>query len=152
MLIKIGLVLLILVAAAYNRYLLVPRIEEDELAEDDVATQPETLDDERTAWRHLTRSVVAEVVGVVVVLGVTAALVNITPPKNAAAGTATSAVQNAPVANTSATVEVVLTPSKVGTNSVHITYFDSANRPVDTAQKVSVELTQPDQGIGPISA
>ena len=83
-------------------------------------------------------------------LGVTAALVNMTPPKNAAASTATVAVQTLAVANTDAKVEVELTPSKVGANSVHITYYDSSNRPVDTAQQVSVELTQPDQGIGPI--
>ena len=33
---------------------------------------------------------------------------------------------------------------------MHITYFDSGNRPVDLAQQVSVEMTEPEQGIGPI--
>lgn len=144
LLIKIGIVLLIIVGAAYNRFRLLPQIEEDVAAEH--AEGGAEL--RGTAWRHLTTSVVAEVVGIVVVLGVTSALVNITPPKNTSAETATTSVQNAPVRD--ANVEVVLTPSKVGGNSVHITYFDSGNRPVDLAQQVSVEMTEPEAGIGPI--
>jgi copper transport protein len=140
LLVKIGLVLVILVGAAYNRFRLMPVVEADEA----------TFEDERTAWRHLNRSVVAEAAGIVVVLAVTALLVNLTPPKNASATEATTAVQTLAVTNTDAKAEVVLTPSKVGANSVHITYFNSSNQPVDVAQQVSVELTQPDQGIGPI--
>lgn len=146
LLVKIGLVLLIVAGAAYNRFRLVPEIEADQA---DEATS-DRLDDERTAWRRLNRTIVAEAVGVVLVLAVTALLVNLTPPKNASATEATTAVQTLTVSNTDAKAEVVLTPSKVGPNSVHITYFNSSQQPVDVAQQVSVELTQPDQGIGPI--
>jgi copper transport protein len=138
LLIKIAIVVLVMVGAAYNRWRLLPEIERQD--------SPRFGS---SAWRHLRASVIAEVVGIVVVLGVTAVLVNITPPKNAEAGTATSAVQRAPVADTE--VEVALTPSTVGRNSVHITYFDDGGRPKDIAQQVTVELNQPEQGIGPIS-
>ena len=136
LLIKIAIVLLIMAGAAYNRFRLLPQIEREDHA--DVGG---------SAWRHLTTSVVAEVVGIVVVLAVTSVLVNITPPKNADAETQTSAVQNAPVADTD--VEVILTPAAVGGNAVHITYFDG-RQPKDIAQQVSVELSEPEQGIGPI--
>jgi copper transport protein len=96
-----------------------------------------------------TRSVVGEALAIVVVLGVTAVLVNITPPKNAAASETTSSVQTKPVGDAAA--EVALIPAQVGNNSVHITYVDADERPVDIAQSVTVELTNPEQGIGPIS-
>lgn len=144
LLIKIGIVALILVAAAYNRWRLLPLIEAEEDAEADDPTQLRGR-----AWTHLTRSVVGEAVAIVVVLGVTAALVNITPPKNAAASETTSSVQTKPVGDAAA--EVALIPAQVGNNSVHITYFDADKRPVDIAQKVTVELTNPEQSIGPIS-
>jgi copper transport protein len=138
LLIKIGIVALIVVGAAYNRWKLVPTIEREEA----------TATLEGSAWRHLNRSVLAEVVGIVLVLGVTSVLVNITPPKDAGAESATTAVQTAPVRDT--TVEVQLTPANVGGNSVHITYFDDARRPIDIAQAVTVEMTEPEKGIGPI--
>jgi copper transport protein len=141
LLIKIGIVLLVLIGAAYNRFRLLPQIEHDEQAMSGRELHG-------SAWRHLTTSVIAEVVLIVVVLGVTSVLVNITPPKNAVAESATSSVQNAPVGDTN--VEVVLTPASVGANSVHITYFDSGNRPIDLPQQVSVEMTEPEQGVGPI--
>jgi copper transport protein len=148
LLVKIGVVVLIMIGAAYNRFGLVPAIERDERAEQASAG---TGDGPITgaAWRHLTTSVVAEVVGIVVVLGVTAALVNITPPRSSEASTATTAAQSAPVRDT--TVEVQLTPARVGSNSVHITYFDSGRRPKDIAQQVAVEMNEPEQGIGPIT-
>lgn len=143
LLIKIGIVGLILVAAAYNRWRLLPQIQAEEHKEGG-ATQLQGR-----AWTHLTRSVVGEALAIVVVLGVTAALVNITPPKNAAASETTSSLQTKPVGDAAA--EVALIPAQVGNNSVHITYFDADKRPVDIAQAVTVELTNPEQGIGPIS-
>lgn len=148
LLIKIGIVVLILAGAAYNRWRLLPEIERAESDEESIGSiSARQLDG--TAWRHLTTSVLAEVVGIVIVLGVTSVLVNITPPSNAEAQSETTSVQYAPVRDTE--VEVSLIPAAVGGNSVHITYFDSGKRPKDIAQQVSVELTQPDQGIGPIS-
>ena len=145
LLIKLGVVALILVAAAYNRWRLVPQIEAEERA---AAADPSPL--RGRAWTHLTRSVIGEALGVVVVLAITAALVNITPSKNVLANAAsTSPLQSKPVAG--AVAQVGLVPSMVGNNSMHITYFDAAGRPVDIAQRVTVELTNPDQGIGPIS-
>jgi len=142
LLVKVGIVALVLVAAAYNRWRLVPQIEGEE------------RDEARTplrggAWKHLTRTVLGEALALVVVLGVTAALVNITPPKNAAATESTAPLQTKPVAGVE--VEVGLIPSKVGSNSVHITYFDADKSPVDVAQQVTVELTNPEQSIGPIT-
>jgi copper transport protein len=138
LLIKIGLVGLIMLGAAYNRWRLVPQVEQAE----------ETPTLEGSAWRHLNRAVLAEVVGIVLVLGVTSVLVNITPPKDSDVAGATTAVQRAPVRDT--TVEVQLVPATVGNNAVHITYFDNANRPKDIAQAVTVEMTEPKKGIGPI--
>lgn len=140
---KLVVVGLIVLGGAYNRFRLVPAVEQEE------ATGGASRDDVRRPWRHLTTSVLVEVAGILVVLGITAALVNITPPKNAEATTTTSAVQEAAVRD--ATVEVILTPGEVGNNSLHITYFDAGKRPKDVAQQVSVELTNEEQGIGPIS-
>ena len=145
LLVKIGVVALIVLGAAYNRFRLVPQLERH-YAETS-ASAPSDLG--RRSWRHLTTSVAAEVVGLVVVLAITSALVNITPPKNAEAETATSAVQTEPVQDT--TVEVALVPAAIGGNAVHITYFDGGGRPKDIAQQVSVELSNPEQGIGPIT-
>lgn len=145
LLVKIGIVGLILVAAAYNRWRLVPEIEAEEQAEADGGDHPLR----GRAWTHLTRTVVGEALAIVVVLGITATLVNIAPPTDALATETTSAVQTEPVAD--AAVEVALIPAVVGNNSVHITYSDADRRPVDLAQRVTVELTNPEQGLGPIS-
>jgi copper transport protein len=158
-LLKVGVLLVILLAASYNRFWLLPEIEQEEREEDEEQPPQETGEDQgepgarpmaRGAWRHLRRSLVAEVAGITVVLGITAVLVNTTPPSTTASNAITDTVQTAAVAGTDASVEVALVPGKVGINSVHISYFDKLNRSTDTAQQVSVELTQPDQGIGPI--
>lgn len=150
LLVKVAVVGLVLLGAAYNRWALVPRIARDaEVGPGETDGAPPSSASGDTALRHLRSSVAAEVVALVLVLGLTSALVNITPPSSAAAGTASSAVQTAPVRDTS--VEVALLPADVGGNSVHITYFDEGNRPEDIAQQVAVELTQPAAGIGPIT-
>jgi copper transport protein len=47
--------------------------------------------------------------------------------------------------------EVQLTPSAVGSNEVHVYYYDANYQPADIAQQVSVEMSEPDKGIGPIA-
>jgi copper transport protein len=99
---------------------------------------------EDAARRHLLRSVVVEVVLLVVVLGVTALLVDTAP---------TAAARNAPYAATldagPILADVVVTPARVGPNEVHLTLSKRAGGPAG-ALNVSVEFELPAEGIDPI--
>jgi copper transport protein len=136
---KVGVVLAVLVAAAYNRFRLVPEIEAD-------ADDPEVEADR--LWSRLGRTAWVEVGGIVVVLALTAALVNITPARTAAT---TGAVvnQTAPIAG--GEVNLVVAPGSTGSNTLHIQFSEPDGRPADLAEQVSVLVAMPDEGIEPIS-
>jgi copper transport protein len=146
LLIKIFIVLVILLVASYNRWRLLPEIEEEEQEE---AEQGASSTLESSAWQRLNRSLAAEIIGIVAVLGVTSVLVNLTPPRSAQYQTAVNTVGRKPVRDSNA--EVQLTPSAVGSNEVHVYYYDANYQPADIAQQVSVEMSEPDKGIGPIA-
>jgi copper transport protein len=155
-LIKIGIVLIVAVAAAYNRFQLVPTVldgvDEAEATElDDAATARQALRVARKALRHLRTSVAFEAVAIVVVLGVTAALVNTPPGRATTAGPAVFD-QTQPIATGTpgTTVNLVVAPAKNGERAIHISYYDADRRPFDASGPVSVELSLPADQIGPI--
>jgi len=161
---KIGIVLVIAVAAAYNRFRLVPTINEQlELAaaEDDDENATEAAPDgpvagqaltvARTALRHLRTSVALEAVAVVIVLGVTAALVN-TPPGTSASATVAVIDQTQPIitGTPGTTLKLVVAPAKDGLRTLHISYYDADGHPFAVSGPVTVELSLAADQIGPI--
>jgi copper transport protein len=99
------------------------------------------------AWRRLEGTVRAEVVGLVVVLAITAALVAITPARDAAA---TGGVYSSTVAYLDGQMSFVIDPRRVGTNEMHVYLLDSTGRADDSLEKVTIRMSLPDEGLGPI--
>jgi copper transport protein len=114
---------------------------------DQVNVDP-TRDSAPKVLARLRRGVASEVVIAVVVLGLTAVLVN----------TATGRESYTPVASTSeafntgnvkGSVHVVVTPATLGPQTVHLTVTDSKGHPYQPAE-IDASLTLPSQGIGPL--
>jgi len=123
--VKVGVVLAILCAAWFSRRWL------------------------RSRPRAVRRSVFAEAVGAVVVLALTAALVNTNPANPATPADGTLAFDTGgPHGKGSLRVGVL--PATVGPNIISVTVTDSAGMRVDVAE-LDVELSMPDRGIGPMT-
>ena len=134
LLIKAAIVVPIVLVGAYNHFRLVPAVQE-------AAAKG------RDAFRHLSRTVRFEALGLVVVLGLTSALVN-TPPARTAAGIGTIYSQTEAIGANS--VNLVVDPNRKGTNSIHLYLLDKTGRPAALAQSVELDLSLPSSGIGPI--
>lgn len=107
------------------------------------------LDDEarRREWRNLRRSVWAELVIGLAVLGVTAVLVNATPSVTAAApngGVAGVTLRSAQVV-----VDVTVSPALAGRNDVHVSTYSRAGGPLDV-EEITVTFDLPSRDIAPI--
>jgi copper transport protein len=161
---KAAIVLVVLLsAAAYNRWRLVPEVEADatlvaarqRVADGEEGAQLEALAaaadgvEPAATWRRLARVVRVEVVAVVVVLAITGVLTGTTPPGTEQVATGATNLSAPLPAGGQVTVSV--TPSGVGTNSVHLQYSDDVGRPINTIREVALELRQPSTGIGPIT-
>lgn len=160
LLVKLGLVGVILALAGYNRWSLVPGLATDADDPGDAAPSEALVGAgagdgpaDARRWTHLRRSVVVEAVLMLAVVGVTAVLVDRTPPVEA--GTADGAVvvggpfnEQQPVRD--ATLYFDLLPGTVGRNEMHITYLGADGTLVELAESVTLELSLPDKGIGPI--
>jgi copper transport protein len=181
-LVKISIVLVIAALAAYNRQRLVPQILGDidlagDLASDrsgdltndeadpatidrrandgdagrDVITaQPDTWATE--GLRRLARTVIIEVLAILVVLGVTSVLVNTTPGRNVA-GDVGVVNQTLPITTSTdgSTLNLVVAPAQSGVNAIHLSYYDPKGRPITISGPVKIALTLPSADIGPIS-
>ena len=134
LMIKVGLVVPIVLIAAYNHFRLVPAIQE-------AAAKG------RDAFRHLLRTVRLESLGLVVVLTLTAALVS-TPPARTAAGIGTIYSDTKPIGQDS--VNLVVDPNRAGANSIHLYLLDHSGRPAALAQSVELDLSLPSANLGPI--
>jgi copper transport protein len=134
-LVKVGVVAVIVAVAAYNRYQLVPALQRAEARG-------------RNAWSHLTSTVRIEVIGVIVVLGITGVLVNQVPARTAA-GIGTIYSQTKELAPTKNTVNLVVDPNRVGLNAIHMYLLDATGRTVDAPNGVTVKISFPSESIGP---
>jgi copper transport protein len=128
---KVGLVIVILAVAAYNQRKLVPAIQ---------AAGTE-------AWTRLRSTVRLEVLGLVLVIGITAVLVNLIPARDAA-GITGPLSERRPLGEEHF-VDITVDPNRVGRNEVHIYVFSNDGRSAD-AEEISVGLTLPAEDIGPI--
>lgn len=120
----------------------------DEDLEDD---DREPTDAELQSWRwtELRRMVGYEAMALVAALAFTAVLVNTTPAR--------TVIENEPkvvnLTDSTATGEVnlVVTPSRAGTNTMHVQYSDEAGKPLDVADTLTVEMSLPDKQLGPLT-
>ncbi len=193
--IKLGLVVVLMAMAAYNRFRLVPAIIDDAEpptpasgaepvpgslpgpssdpdagdpaigapgpeAEDDESDGDDAEDGEdgplgpplsaspEPAWRRLVTTLRLEAAGIVAVLLVTGALVNLTPPKFAEPAADRPFDQTVPLR--SAQLNLVVSPATTGTNALHLSYYGADGKPADIVRKVTVSFTLPSKQIGPI--
>ncbi len=166
---KVAVVAVILFIAGYNRYFLLPWLVDTDTedidtdsdidaagpARPDNESGDEAADDERAdddseeaGWRTLLRTVRIEAYAIVVVLALTAVLVNTTP-----ANTVAPEIQVFQESQPFRTGKVALTitPNRPGTNSFHVDLLGPDGRPADLAQKLTLELTLPAKDVGPIT-
>jgi copper transport protein len=102
--------------------------------------------DEPTAERRLRRGLMVEVVLGVVILAVTALLVNAAPARDLTSGPYVATLRTDKVS-----FDVTVTPAKRGANEMHLFTLDpkGTGTTVD-ATEVSAEMSQPDNDIAPI--
>lgn len=131
LIIKVALAGLIMLVGGYNKRRLVPSIR---------AAGTE-------AWAKLRNTVLVEVIGLLLVLSVTAVLVNLIPAREAAGVTGPLSVRSD--LGESHLVDITVDPNRAGLNEMHIYVFSDDGRPAD-AEEISVGLTMPENDIGPI--
>jgi len=135
--VKVGLVAVLALVGAYNRRQLVPAVSR---TEDDQGAD--------AAWASMRRTVRFEVVGVALVIGVTAFLVNLRPAAESAG--ITGAFDTVVAVGDDLSVNLVVDPNRVGVNELHLYVFDATGRPTGELADVTVNLTHPERDIGPI--
>lgn len=134
---KVAVVGLVAVGGAYNHYRLVPSI-----------TRTADEHGDTRAWGHLHRTLRLEVLGMLVILALTAVLVATQPARVAAGvggGTAAATAELGP-----GTVNIVVDPARPGTAQLHVYLLDANGRPVADIESVTVELRLPAQDLGPL--
>ena len=100
------------------------------------------------AGRLLRRTLRAEVALVVVVLGVTSALVSYAPPKSAASGPFSTTKRMGPIE-----LQTTIDPARVGANQLHIYLFDArSGAPYTKTKELTVQASLPSKRIGPLDA
>ncbi|MFI5492916.1 copper resistance CopC/CopD family protein [Actinoplanes sp. NPDC051859] len=104
-----------------------------------------------TGPSRLRRIVFAELAVTVVVLGVTAALVQIPPPRTAEAAEtgATSTTITQTVADARMSLQVDIFPATVGNNSIHLYAYTLDNKPLPVVEWTATAAL-PEKGIEPI--
>ncbi len=131
---KVGVAVLVGLAAAYNHFRLVPVVQR--------AAAPK-------AWHQLRSSVRFEVLGLVAVLALTGVLVNVTPARTAA-GVGGIFSGDIDLGDTGS-VNVVVDPNQAGTNQIHFYFYDTDGRPAEVEGDITVNLSLPSDDIGPIT-
>ncbi|MCU1502869.1 MAG: hypothetical protein JWM12_2223 [Ilumatobacteraceae bacterium] len=125
LIVKLVLVVAVLAVAAASRWAVHQAITED-------------------TPRVLRRTVVAEVIGILVVLGATAGLTNSPPPRAAALAPASAnVVQGTRIA------QIVLSPPVTGGTVMHV-YLSDTGGSLNVPTAITVSATLPSQNIGPL--
>jgi copper transport protein len=141
-LVKVGLLAVVLVVAAFSRRLVRRGVKDDEGVPD------------RTVGARLRRTVLAEVVGAVVIIGVASVLVQTTPARTQAAvngSTGSSGVVSATLTSNLYQLQFDIEPAQTGPNDIHLYAYTPQGAPLKVAEwKVRAGL--PAQGIEPIAA
>jgi copper transport protein len=133
---KFLLLLCVMGLASYNRRVLVPKLNE-------IAERGGTPGEPGLLLRRALRG---EVGLLIVVLGVTAALASYAPPVSAEAGPFAITTEVGPT-----TLEMDVDPARVGSNSMHIYFFDAkTGAPYKKAKELTITATLPAKQIGPL--
>lgn len=137
-LIKVILILVLIGFGAVNRQRVVPTLRA--LAAKAVAPG--------AAGLLLRRTLRTEVALVLIVLGVTSALVSYPPPDTLASGPFDGRTAMGPLS-----LEATVDPARVGANEIHLYLFNAKNgTPFDGTKQLTVTLSLPSKGIGAIPA
>ncbi len=130
---KVGIVLVVAAIALYNRFGLVPAMRAGKA---------------KAALARIRRTVSVEAAALVVVVALAAVLVNVTPARTAAgiAGLFEETVQ----LGDAGSVQIVVDPARAGDNEIHLYTYDPSGRPADIAESLTLELSLPAAGLGPI--
>lgn len=131
---KVALLVVLAGLGGFNQFRLVPAL----------VARP----DRPARWGYLRRTLRAEAVALVAVLGVTAALVNVIPAKTSLADRSLYAES---VKLGSGSVNLVIDPARTGPTALHMYLLDAQGRPDDSARTVVAALTLPKLDIGPVS-
>jgi copper transport protein len=131
-LLKVALLVVAVVLAARHRWRLAP-----------------TLGDDAGAVTRLQRSVRVEVVVLALALVAGAALAQVRPPDAAGAATAGGAFDQR-LAFGDGTVELTVEPGNRGTNEMHVTALGPDGRLMEGVDDLSLALTLPSDGVGPL--
>jgi copper transport protein len=136
---KIGLTLIVVLIAAWNRRTLVPSL-----------TSPtENTGELAVRWATLLRTIQAEAVLLVAVVALTAIVVNVPPARTAVVAKAdrVDITQRVDTGN----VQLSVDPAIVGPNTVAVRYTDGTGQPINVANSMSIEFSQPSAGLEPIT-
>jgi len=154
LLVKVGVAGVVALAAIYNHFLLVPRIGAARqrprvlVPAGPGAAAAGTLEaPDDAGFRTMSKTLRIEVVGLLVAIGLTAALVNLTPARNASSF---GKVFSTTASFGSGQVNLVVDPARVGTNNVHIYLLDRTGRPAASLQGMTFRFSLPAQNLGPI--
>ena len=136
---KISLTLIVVLIAAWNRRTLVPSL-----------TSPtENTGELAVRWATLLRTIRAEAVLLVAVVALTAIVVNV-PPARTAVVAKTDRVDITQQVDTG-NVQLSVDPAIVGPNTVAVRYTDGTGQPINVANSMSIEFSQPSAGLEPIT-
>lgn len=137
---KVALVVVVVALGAYNNRRLVPLVGDSDRSS-------------RAARRLLGRIVRVELAVLLAVLAVTAVLVSRSPIASSSgtppAPTVPADAVELPLTSGAGTATLSVAPSRVGTNEMRLTLFDPSGQPLDPLD-VTVELTEPTLGLGPL--
>ncbi|MDX1510959.1 MAG: copper resistance protein CopC [Nitriliruptorales bacterium] len=131
LLIKVTIVGLVIVAAAYNNRVLVPAVTSG-----------------RGGMGQLSRTVRFEAVGLVLAIAVTGVLAQLRPASDEAG--ITGAFQTTVTLTDELSMDVIVDPNRAGANEIHLYLVDATGRPVSDVEDVRLRLEQPEREIGPI--
>jgi copper transport protein len=164
---KVALVALVAAAGGWNRLRLLPVLAPARPTTDGAGTDGEAFDEaideadpgdaagseaagsvgllaDDPRWRTLTRILRLEVAALVVVVGITAVLVNVTPARSIATDVNTSA----PLGDGS--LNLTVDPARAGSNEVHLFLLAPDGTPDDRYRQATVTFTLPALDVGPI--
>jgi copper transport protein len=136
---KIGLTLIVVLIAAWNRRTLVPSLTSPTENNGELAVR----------WATLLRTIRAEALLLVAVVALTAIVVNI-PPARTAVVAKTDRVDITQRVDTG-NVQLSVDPAIVGPNTVSVRYTDGTGQPINVATSMSIEFSQPSAGLEPIT-
>jgi copper transport protein len=152
---KVAIVAFVVLVALYNRQRLVPAVTARLVPAGgavDTEAEPTSGGDRlaarsRAAWGQLRTTMLVEVVGLAVIVGLTGFLVSQRPAAEAAGVTgvfeATAALTD------DLEVDLIVDPNRAGRNAIHVYVLDATGRAADGVEDLRLELRYVPEGIGP---